>query len=77
MESVCGYTLRGVDEAPLEDGGFVIYLLPANRKYSITFELSNAFGTWDSSNDTFCMYKYTHAHLYDTLMLDTESTYPQ
>ena len=40
---MCRYTLHGVDGVmPNKTGEFISYLLPANRRYSTTFEVKVA-----------------------------------
>ena len=51
MESVCSFALHDTndptisEESALEDGDFVYYTLPIDRRYSIFFVISNAAGT--------------------------------
>ena len=50
MESVCSYTLYDVNdptisvESSLEDGDFVYFTAPTDRRYSVIFEISNTAG---------------------------------
>ena len=40
-------------ESLLEDGHYISYTLPEDRKYSTYFEISNAAGTWIISGSNF------------------------
>ena len=60
MESVCSFALHDAndptisEESPLEDGDFVTFTLPIDRRYSTFFVISNAAGTWTISGMNFC-----------------------
>ena len=60
MESVCSFALHAYDtndptisESPWEDGGFVYFTLPIDRRYSTFFVISNAAGTRTISGTNF------------------------
>ena len=67
MESVCSYTLHDDNdptisvESSLEDGDFVYFTLPTDRRYSPFFEVSNAAGTWNRPGTYF---SEIHVHVY-------------
>ena len=64
MESVCSYTLHDDNdptisvESSLEDGDFVYFTLPTDRRYSPFFEVSNAAGTRNISGTNFSKILY-------------------
>lgn len=59
MKSVCSYTLYDVNdptssvESSLEDGEFVYFTAPTDRRYSIFFEISNTAGIRTTSSINF------------------------
>ena len=61
MEGVCSFALHAYDvndttiseESPWEDGGFVYFTLPIDRRYSTFFVISNAAGTRTISGTNF------------------------
>ena len=68
MESVCSFALHAYDvndptiseESALEDGGFVYFTLPIDRRYSTFFVFSNAAGTRTISGTTFSEIIHVH-----------------
>ena len=72
MESVCSFALHAYDvndptisdsESTLEDGGFVYFTLPIDRRYSTFFVISNAAGTRILSVTPFSeIYKYIYMY---------------
>ena len=70
IESVCKYTLRVMDGATfmpwttaLKHDGSISYLLPANRRYSITFNVENAAGAMRSDIN------FSELHVHPPLLL--------
>ena len=59
MESVCSFALHDAndptlsEESPLEDGGFVYFTLPIDKRYSTFFVIGNAAGTRTISGTPF------------------------
>ena len=59
MESVCSFALHDTndptisEESALEDGDFVYFTLPSDRRYSPFFIISNATGTRTISGTNF------------------------
>ena len=61
MESVCSFALHAYDandptifeESPLENGDFVYFTLPSDRRYSTFFVISNAAVTRTISGTNF------------------------